>query len=58
MISLLAGRLDRDGYAATLLDLAARGWLRLYVPPSGPVMCVITRDGSLLAPGPERAGRL
>jgi hypothetical protein len=50
VISLLAGRLDKDGYAATLLDLAARGWLRLNAPASGPVMCAII-PGGLRAPG-------
>jgi len=29
VVSLLAGRLDRDGFAVTLADLAARGWFRL-----------------------------
>ena len=29
VVSLLAGRLARDGYPATLLDLAARGWMGL-----------------------------
>ena len=45
VISLLAGNLDAYGYPATLLDLAARGWLRLAGPGDdpapGPVMCVI-----------------
>ena len=40
VVSLLAGRLSKDGYGATLLDLAARGWFRLTPPdpaagPSG-----------------------
>jgi hypothetical protein len=45
VVSLLAGNLDAYGYPATLLDLAARGWLRLAGPgagpATGPVMCVI-----------------
>jgi hypothetical protein len=45
VISLLAGNLDAYGYPATLLDLAARGWLRLAGPgdgpATGPVMCLI-----------------
>jgi hypothetical protein len=36
VISLLAGNLDAYGYPATLLDLAARGWLRLAGPGDGP----------------------
>jgi hypothetical protein len=43
LISLLAGNLDACGYPATLLDLAARGWLRLDGPASGPLMCIIGR---------------
>ncbi len=51
VVALLAGRPDRDGFRATLLDLAARGWFRLRQPGvligkdamelAGPVMCVI-----------------
>jgi len=46
LVSLLAGNLDACGYPATLLDLAARGWLRLAVysdglAAGGPVMCTI-----------------
>ena len=45
VVSLLAGNLDAYGYPATLLDLAARGWLRLAGPGDGlaadPVMCMI-----------------
>jgi uncharacterized damage-inducible protein DinB len=48
VVSLLAGRLDQDGFVATLMDLAARGWFRL-TPAAGsvtsrgaaPVMCVL-----------------
>src|ERR1700733_14236360 len=35
VVSLLAGNLDAYGYPATLLDLAARGWLRLTRPEGG-----------------------
>ena len=49
VISLLAGRLDKDGYAATLLDLAARGWLRL---TRGQRPCDVRRHpGRARAPG-------
>jgi hypothetical protein len=45
VVSLLAGNLDAYGYPATLLDLAARGWLRLTgpggTPAADPVMCMI-----------------
>ncbi len=51
VVALLAGRPDRDGFRATLLDLAARGWFRLRQPGvligkdamelAGPVMCVL-----------------
>jgi len=41
VVSLLAGRLQAFGYAATLLDLAARGWFRVEERPGGPVMCVL-----------------
>ncbi len=51
VVSLLAGRLEAYGYPATLLDLAARGWLRLAAAESGPVMCVIAGD----PPGEELA---
>jgi len=39
VVSLLAGRLHRDGYPATLLDLAARGWMGLGEAEPGRVMC-------------------
>jgi hypothetical protein len=32
VVSLLAGRLGRYGFGATMLDLAARGWFRLSPP--------------------------
>ncbi|HJY71673.1 MAG TPA: hypothetical protein VJ347_07820, partial [Streptosporangiaceae bacterium] len=43
VVSLLAGRLERDGFGVTLADLAARGWFRLSGTPgpSGPVMCPV-----------------
>jgi hypothetical protein len=45
VVSLLAGNLGAYGYPATLLDLTARGWLRLAGPgdgpATGPVMCGI-----------------
>jgi Predicted membrane protein (DUF2207) len=41
VVSLLAGNLGAYGYPATLLDLAARGWLWLAGPGDGPVMCLI-----------------
>ena len=52
VVSLLAGRLDRDGLGVTLADLAARGWFRLSgtagpagsAGPSGPVMCVVPAE--------------
>jgi hypothetical protein len=39
VVSLLAGRLKRDGYPATLLDLAARGWIGLDEAEPSRVMC-------------------
>jgi Predicted membrane protein (DUF2207) len=39
VVSLLARRLPRDGYPATLLDLAARGWIVLSEAEPGRVMC-------------------
>ena len=55
VVSLLAGRLDRDGFGVTLADLAARGWFRLsgtagsagLAGPTGsasPVMCVVPAE--------------
>jgi hypothetical protein len=52
VVSLLAGRLGRDGFGATLLDLADRGWFRLVWPeapargrpPAGPVMCLVPAE--------------
>jgi hypothetical protein len=43
VVSLLARRLDRDGFGATLADLAARGWFGLSGTPGpgSPVMCPV-----------------
>ena len=43
VVSVLAGRLGRDGFGATLADLAARGWFRLSgtAGPAGPVTCPV-----------------
>jgi hypothetical protein len=65
VVSLLARRLSRDGFGATLLDLAARGWFRLAPPdpaaaggrgPAGPVMCVVPAEapGERLTPYERR----
>lgn len=45
-VSLLAKRLDKDGFGVTLADLAARGWFRLTRAPgpAGPVMCVLPAE--------------
>jgi hypothetical protein len=58
VVSLLARRLERSGYGATLVDLAARGWFEVRAPagpagsagPGGPALCVVpaeTPDGPL-----------
>ncbi len=46
VISLLARRLERDGFGVTLADLAARGWFRLNGTPgpAAPVMCVVPAE--------------
>jgi hypothetical protein len=64
VVSLLARRLRRDGFGATLLDLAARGWFQLSEPPgrggtrrpAGPVMCVVPAEppGEPLTPYERR----
>lgn len=49
VVSLLARRLDRLGFGATLVDLAARGWFEVRAPaappgpagPGGPALCVV-----------------
>jgi hypothetical protein len=50
VVSLLAGRLSSDGYPATLLDLAARGWFAITEAEPGRVTCRIAdraQDGDL-----------
>lgn len=46
VVSLLARRLGRDGFGATLADLAARGWFGLSGTPGpgSPVMCVVPAE--------------
>jgi hypothetical protein len=58
VVSLLAGRLERDGFGVTLADLAARGWFRLSgtagsagpaglagtAGSAGPAMCVVPAE--------------
>src|SRR6266567_3566194 len=51
VVSLLAGRLAKLGFGATLVDLAARGWFELRAPagqaawgPAGPAMCVVPAE--------------
>lgn len=48
VVSLLAGRADRDGFPATVLDLAARGWLVLDHRSGGswPACCPTARPRS------------
>jgi hypothetical protein len=49
VVSLLARRLDRLGFGATLVDLSARGWFEVRGPagaagpagPGGPALCVV-----------------
>ena len=52
VVSLLARRLERSGFGATLVDLAARGWFEVRAPagpagpegpagPGGPALCVV-----------------
>jgi hypothetical protein len=43
VVSVMAGHPDL-GYPCTLLDLAARGWLRLNSPADSPVTCFVTED--------------
>jgi hypothetical protein len=58
VVSLLAGRLDKAGFGATLIDLAARGWFQVHGPggSSGPAMCVVAAQppGGVLAPFERR----
>ena len=66
VVSLLARRLERSGFGATLVDLAARGWFEVRAPagpagstgPGGPALCVVpaeTPDGPL-TPFERRVG--
>src|SRR5262249_1458044 len=41
VVSLLGGRVDRDGFPATVLDLAARGWLVLDHQNGGQLACLL-----------------
>jgi hypothetical protein len=58
VVSLLAGKLDRTGFGATLVSLAARGWFQVHGPgdPVGPAMCVVPAQtpGGRLAPFERR----
>jgi len=70
VVSLLARRLDRLGFGATLVDLAARGWFQVRTPaglpgsagpmgpaePGGPALCVVPAEtpGGPLTPFERR----
>jgi hypothetical protein len=64
VVSLLAGKLDRTGFGATLVGLAARGWFQVRGPggarglgeAGGAVMCVVAVEtpGGALAPFERR----
>src|SRR6185437_12876111 len=64
VVSLLARRLDRSGFGATLVDLAARGWFEVLAPagaagsarPEGPALCVVPAEtpGGPLTPFERR----
>ena len=64
VVSLLARRLDRSGFGATLVDLAARGWFEVRAPagaagsarPEGPALCVVPAEtpGGPLTPFERR----
>jgi hypothetical protein len=58
VVSLLARRLDRSGFGATLVDLAARGWFEVRGPagPGGPALCVVRAEtpGGPLTPFERR----
>ena len=64
VVSLLARRLDRSGFGATLVDLAARGWFEVRAPagpagsagPVGPALCVVPAEtpGGPLTPFERR----
>ena len=52
VVSLLARRLGQDGFGATLLDLAARGWFRLTPPGPTPSSTGPGPLGPTGTPGP------
>jgi hypothetical protein len=64
VVSLLVRRLDRSGFGATLVDLAARGWFEVRAPagaagpagPGGPALCVVPAEtpGGPLTPFERR----
>jgi len=58
VVSLLAGKLDRTGFGATLAGLAAQGWFQVRppAPPPGPAMCVVPAEapGGSLTPFERR----
>ncbi|MGH3163295.1 MAG: hypothetical protein ACRDOC_15545 [Streptosporangiaceae bacterium] len=58
MVSLLARQLERSGFGATLVDLAARGWFEVRAPagPGGPALCVVPAEtpGGPLTPFERR----
>jgi len=64
VVSLLARRLDRSGFGATLVDLAARNWFEVRAPagaaglagPGGPALCVVPAEtpGGPLTPFERR----
>jgi hypothetical protein len=67
VVSLLARRLERLGFGATLVDLAARGWFEVRAPggpggpggsagPGGPALCVVPAEtpGGPLTPFERR----
>jgi hypothetical protein len=59
VVSLLAGKLDKTGFGATLAGLAARGWYQVRAPAgalAGPAMCVVPAEtpGGPLAPFERR----
>jgi hypothetical protein len=64
VVSLLARRLERSGFGATLVDLAARGWFEVRAPagsagsagPGGPALCVVPAEtpGGPLTPFERR----
>ena len=52
VISLLIGRLERLGFGATLVDLAARGWFQVRAPGGPPAPGPGSRDGAWEPAGP------